>query len=127
MCQQGNFAKLSEDAGAVKDLLAFVNTEKRAVDESANPGPGLFGDAANSLITSSNTSEDDIDAEMAAETASRSPFIVFATYGGFFSFVLVIVLLVAFSVALGIIPVYVQAWTTAVQRSPKHMLAYLGG
>jgi hypothetical protein len=132
IAQQGTYEEICSSPGAVQELLALVDARatKSSEDTSANVGEHAHrrADDASSYIASINAAKiDDIEDEMAAASSTKSPSRVYFTAGGIWSFFLVLLLCIAFSVIPGMVPVYIQAWTTAVKDSQSHMYAYLGG
>lgn len=133
--QQGTFAELSENPGAVRDLLTLVK-ETREHDQDVSREPGAAAamghageDAASSYLASLNLANtvDEIEEEMAAERSKRSPIKVFMTAGGLISFAIMILLLTVAPAASAVVPIYVQAWTSAIRSDQSQIYTYLGG
>lgn len=133
IAQQGTYEEVCKSAGAVQRLLTIVGTGPAKPSDGASairrePSHERADDANSSYIASVNAAKlDDIQDEMAAVLSTKSPSRVYFTAGGIFSFILVLLLCIVFSVIPGIVPVYIQAWTSAVKDSQSHMYAYLGG
>jgi hypothetical protein len=70
---------------------------------------------------------DEIEEEMAAERSKRSPIKVFMTAGGLISFAIMILLLTVAPAASAVVPIYVQAWTSAIRSDQSQIYTYLGG
>lgn len=136
------YADLSENPGAIAELLKLVKAAPAI--EAHNALMHNADDANSSFVASLAKSTDEIEAEMAAAQSKRRPFRVFATAGGFFSFLFLGAAGFAHSVVPGLIPVYVQvslrtmltrqllitiaqAWTSAVQDDQGRMYSFLGG
>ena len=105
--QQGTYDQLSNDPGAVADLLMLVeaapsNEEKNSAIHSH------ADDATSSFVASLAKSTDEIEAEMAAAQSKKRPFRVYATAGGFLSFCFVLATGLTFATLPGLIPVYIQ-------------------
>jgi ATP-binding cassette subfamily C (CFTR/MRP) protein 1 len=129
VAEEGTFTKLSAQPGAIQDLLALagptaVREMQPTLDQSAKP---RVDDVQSSYIGSLTEPIDDIEAEMAATRAHKNIFFVYLSGGGKLVACLSLTLQAIMSVIPSIIPVYVQAWTSALQKSRDNLLSYMGG
>lgn len=98
---------MSSVPGTTQQLLSLVEAKEVSQDERAGRLTPA-DDGGSSHLASLAAPVDDIEDEMAADTAKKGAFKVFATGGGFYSFLLSLLLVGVFSAMPGIIPIYVQ-------------------
>lgn len=68
-----------------------------------------------------------MEAEMAATQARKNSVLVYLFSSGRITMALALTLMVVASAMPSIIPVYIQAWTTAIQQDTSRLFTYMGG
>lgn len=127
--EQGSFSDLSSRPGALAELMQIAgHVSIPEQSDRKNPTPSPVDDAQSSYIASmAAEANEEVDAEMAAQQANRNSVLVYLLTGGRFLMIGALILMVLQSAMPSIIPVYIQAWTTAVQENQGRMLTYMGG
>lgn len=126
---QGSFAELSHRPGAVKELMALTGTSLNTNDTSQVRGSAVTiqDDMQSSYIGSITESNEDIEAEMTSTQAKRNSVLVYLFASGRFLMCCALTLMVIQSAMPSIIPVYIQAWTSALQVDRGKLFTYMGG
>ncbi|KAK9899697.1 P-loop containing nucleoside triphosphate hydrolase protein [Cystobasidium minutum MCA 4210] len=126
--QEGSFNALSSEPGAVSELMNIVGEVSRSTqsDRGTNilPPPD---DVQSSFVSMAENANEEMEAEMAASQARKNSVLVYLFNGGRILMCMALTLMVVSSAMPSIIPVYIQAWTTAIQQDAGRLFTYMGG
>lgn len=125
--EQGSYLELVNRPGAVTDLIALAGgaaTARSKARATSTPAPD---DVQSSYIASLGENNEEIDAEMASMQAKKNSVLVYLFASGRVLMCCALTLMVISSAMPSIIPVYIQAWTTALRADPSKLFVYMGG
>lgn len=106
--------------------LSGTSSDPSETEQVRAAGVPVEDDIQSSYISAAEHNED-IDAEMASTQAKRNSVLVYLLASGRFLMACALTLMVVTSAIPSIIPVYIQAWTTALQADRGNLFTYMGG
>lgn len=125
--EEGSFSTLSSKPGAVSELLAISGHAPNSRQAHSDNKVSVADDVQSSQFSSTENAGDEMEAEMAATQARKNSVLVYLFSSGRISMALALTLMVVASAMPSIIPVYIQAWTTAIQQDTSRLFTYMGG
>lgn len=125
--EQGTFAELTSRPGAITELVALAGIASPSDQEIEHITKSLPDDNQSSYIASLAEGNEEIDAEMASIQANKNSILVYLFASGRIFMCCALVLMILTSAMPSIIPVYIQAWTTALQADRTKLFTYMGG
>lgn len=125
--EQGTFAELTARPGAVTELVTLAGTASKSGREDGHINKPAPNDIQSSFVASLEEGNEEVDAEMASTQANKNSVLVWLLAGGRLTMACALSLAVVSSAIPSVIPVYVQAWTTALKDDRGKLFTYMGG
>lgn len=125
--EQGSYPELASRPGAVKELIALAGGTATAQSKGRATSTPAPDEVQSPHIASLDEDNEDIEAEMASVQAKRNSVLVYLFASGRVIMWCALALKILSSAMSSVIPVYIQAWTTALRTNPGSLFRYMGG